>query len=167
MNKAWLCEKIAELMKHKVIEGLRYVRDESDRRGMRIAMGVKKDHMAGVVVNQLYKHTNLQTSFGIIFLAVVNNRPEILNIKEIFTHFILHRKEIIIRRTRYELNKAEARAHVLEGLKIALDHLDEVVTLMSVPVSYSLERRMACRYVKIDGVGTVDGIRDQIFAGLG
>ena len=130
VNKARLCEKIAELMKHKVIEGLRYVRDESDRRGMRIAMGVKKDHMAGVIVNQLYKHTQMETSFGIILLAVVKNRPQVLNLKQILENFVLHRKEIVVRRTRYDLNKAEARAHILEGLKIALDNLDAVVKLI-------------------------------------
>ena len=130
VNKARLIEKIAELMKHKTIEGLRYVRDESDRRGMRIAMGVKKDHMAGVVINQLYKHTQMASSFGIILLAVVNNRPEILNLKQILENFVLHRKEIVIRRTRFDLNKAEARAHILEGLKVALDNLDAVVQLI-------------------------------------
>jgi DNA gyrase subunit A len=117
-------------MKHKVIAGLRYVRDESDRRGMRIAMGVKKDHMAGVIINQLYKHTQMASSFGTILLAVVNNRPQILTLKQILEHFILHRKEIVIRRTRYDLNKAEARAHILEGLKVALDNLDDVVKLI-------------------------------------
>jgi DNA gyrase subunit A len=130
VNKARLIEKIAELMKHKIIEGLRYVRDESDRRGMRIAMGVKKDHMAGVIVNQLYKHTQMANSFGIILLAVVNNRPQILNLKQILEYFILHRKEIVIRRTRFDLNKAEARAHILEGLKVALDNLDAVVKMI-------------------------------------
>jgi DNA gyrase subunit A len=130
VNKARLVEKIAELMKHKVIEGLRYVRDESDRRGMRIAMGVKKDHMAGVIVNQQYKHTQMSSSFGIILLAVVNNRPEVLDLKQILEHFVLHRKEIVIRRTRFDLNKAEALAHILEGLKIALDNLDAVVQLI-------------------------------------
>jgi DNA gyrase subunit A len=130
VNKAKLIEKIADLMKHKVIEGLRYVRDESDRRGMRIAMGVKKDHMGGVIINQLFKHTQMESSFGIILLAVVNNRPQILDLKEILENFVLHRKEIVIRRTRYDLNKAEARAHLLEGLKIALDNLDAVVKLI-------------------------------------
>ncbi len=130
VNKARLIEKIAELMKHKVIEGLRYVRDESDRRGMRIAMGVKKDHMAGVIVNQLFKHTQMASSFGIILLAVVNGRPQILTLKQVLQNFVLHRKEIVIRRTRYDLNKAEARAHILEGLKVALDNLDAVVQLI-------------------------------------
>ncbi|GAB6094878.1 DNA gyrase subunit A [Desulfatiferula olefinivorans] len=130
VNKARLVEKIAQLMKEKVIEGLRYVRDESDRTGMRIAMAVKKDFMAEVIINQLFKHTQMQNSFGIIFLAVVNNRPELLTLKEILEHFILHRKEIIVRRTIYDLRKAEELAHILEGYKIALDNLDEVVALI-------------------------------------
>ena len=130
VNKARLIEKIAELMKHKTIEGLRFVRDESDRRGMRIAMGVKKDYMAGVIVNQLYKHTPMESSFGVILLAVVKSRPQVLNLKQILENFVLHRKEVVIRRTRYDLNKAEARAHILEGLKVALDNLDAVVALI-------------------------------------
>ena len=92
--------------------------------------GVKKDHMAGVIVNQLYKHTQMESSFGIILLAVVKNRPQVLNLKQILENFVLHRKEIVIRRTRFDLNKAEARAHILEGLKIALDNLDAVVKLI-------------------------------------
>ncbi len=130
VNKAKLIEKIAELMKHKRIEGISYVRDESDREGMRIAIGLKKDQIAGVVVNQLYKHTQMENSFGIIFLAVVNNQPKILTIKEILEYFIFHRKEIIIRRTQYDLKIAEARAHILEGLKTALENLDDVVFLI-------------------------------------
>ncbi len=130
VNKAKLIEKIAELIRDKNIEGVRFVRDESDREGMRIALGLKKDQIAGVIINQLYKHTRLETSFGIIFLAVVNGRPEILNLKEILQYFVLHRKEIVIRRTRYDLKKAEDQAHILEGLKIALDNLDDVVALI-------------------------------------
>jgi len=130
VNKAKLIEKIAELMKNKQIEGLSYVRDESDRRGMRIAMGVKKGAVSGVLINQLFKHTPMESSFGIIFLAVVRQRPEILTPKAILNHYIVHRKEVIVRRTRYELRKAEERAHILEGLKIALDHLDAVVQLI-------------------------------------
>jgi DNA gyrase subunit A len=130
VNKAKLVEKIAELMRDKVITGASFVRDESDRQGMRVAIGLKRDQIAEVVINQLYKHTNLQTSFGIIFLAVVNNRPELLTLKDILQHFIEHRRDVIIRRTRYDLRKAEERAHILEGLKIALDHLDEVVALI-------------------------------------
>jgi len=130
VNKARLVEKIHELIKDKTIEGLRYVRDESDRTGMRIAMPVKKEFMAEVILNQLFKHTQMQNSFGIIFLAVVNNRPELLTLKEILEYFILHRKEIIVRRTIFDLRKAEELAHILEGYKIALDNLDEVVSLI-------------------------------------
>ncbi len=130
VNKAVLIEKIAHLVKDKVIDGIRYVRDESDKDGMRIAIGLKKNQFAEVIINQLYKHTRLQNSFGINMLAVVNNRPQLLSLKEILAYFILHRKEIIIRRTRHDLRKAEERAHILEGLKIALDNLDEVVALI-------------------------------------
>ncbi len=130
VNKARLIEKIAGLVKNKQIEGIRYVRDESDREGMRIAIGLKKDQVADVVINQLFRQTQMETSFGIIFLAVVDNRPMILNFKEILEHFILHRKDVIIRRTIYDLRKAEERAHILEGLKIALENLDEVVRLI-------------------------------------
>ncbi|MDH3829937.1 MAG: DNA gyrase subunit A, partial [Desulfobacterales bacterium] len=130
VNKAKLVEKIAELVRDKHIEGVSYVRDESDREGMRMAVGLKKDQIAGVTINQLYKMTRMENTFGIIFLAIVNNRPEMLTLKEILEYFILHRKDIVIRRTRYDLKKAEARAHILEGLKIALDHLDDVVALI-------------------------------------
>jgi DNA gyrase subunit A len=130
VNKARLLEKIADLVKNKQIEGIRYVRDESDRRGMRIAIGLKRDQISGVVINQLFKHTQMETSFGINFLAVVHGRPEILSLKEVLQHFINHRKQVIVRRTRYDLEKAEARAHILEGLKVALDNLDEVVHLI-------------------------------------
>lgn len=130
VNKARLIEKIADMIKHKQIEGIAYIRDESDRRGMRVVMGVKKDQIAEVIINQLYKHSQLENSFGIIFLAVVNGRPELMTLREILDHFIWHRKEIIIRRTRYDLKKAEERAHILEGLKIALDNLDAVVSLI-------------------------------------
>lgn len=130
VNKANLVEKIAELVRDKHIQGVKFVRDESDREGMRMAVGLKKDQIAGVVINQLYKMTRMENTFGIIFLAIVNNRPELLNLKEILEHFIVHRKEIVIRRTRFELKKAEERAHILEGLKIALDNLDDVVALI-------------------------------------
>jgi DNA gyrase subunit A len=130
VNKAKLIEKIAELIRDKNISGVQFVRDESDREGMRIALGLKKGQIAAVTINQLYKHTRLEVTFGSIFLAVVNGRPELLNLKEILHHFILHRKDIVIRRTRYDLKKAEDQAHILEGLKIALDHLDEVVALI-------------------------------------
>jgi DNA gyrase subunit A len=130
VNKATLIEKIAQLIRNKQIEGIRYIRDESDREGMRIALGLKKDQISGVIVNQLYKHTRMENSFGLIFLAIVNNRPELLTLKEVLQHFIWYRNEIIVKRTRYDLKKAEARAHILEGLKIALQNLDEVVNLI-------------------------------------
>jgi len=130
VNKAKLIERIAELIRDKEIDGVKYVRDESDREGMRIALGLKKEAATPVILNQLYKNTRMETTFGVIFLAIVNNRPELLNLKEVLEHFVLHRKDIIVRRTRYDLAKAEARAHILEGLRVALDHLDEVVALI-------------------------------------
>jgi len=130
VNKARLVEKIAELVRHKIIEGIRFVRDESDKDGMRIAIGLKKDQFADVIINQLYKHTRMASSFGIIFLAIVDNRPEMLNLKEMLQHFIRHRKEIVVRRTRFDLRKAEEKAHILEGYKIALDNLDAVVAMI-------------------------------------
>ncbi len=129
-NKAVLVEKIAELVKEKRITSISEVRDESDRHGMRIVLELKKDENADVVINQLYKMTPMQKSFGINFLAIVNNKPEVLNIKQILEYFILHRKVIIYRRTAFELKKAEEEAHLLEGLNIAITHLDEVVELI-------------------------------------
>ncbi|RPH52738.1 MAG: DNA gyrase subunit A [Desulfobacteraceae bacterium] len=130
VNKAGLIEKIAEMIRDKQLEGIKYVRDESDREGMRIAICLKKDQVAKVVINHLYKHTRMESTFGIIFLAVVNNRPEVLTLKEILEYFILHRKDIIVKRTRFDLKKAEARAHILEGLKIAIDNIDAVISLI-------------------------------------
>jgi DNA gyrase subunit A len=130
VNKAKLIERIAELIRDKEIDGVKYVRDESDREGMRIALGLKKEAATPVILNQLYKNTRMETTFGVIFLAIVNNRPELLNLKEVLEYFVLHRKDIVIRRTRFDLAKAEARAHILEGLKIALEHLDDVVALI-------------------------------------
>ncbi len=129
-NKATLVMKIALLVKEKKIQSISEVRDESDREGLRIVIELKKDEIAEVVINQLYKMTPLQRSFGIIFLAIVNNRPEVLNLKQILEHFILHRKVVIYRRTAFELNKAQEKAHLLEGLKIAITNLDEVVKLI-------------------------------------
>ena len=130
VNKARLISKIAELVKDKHLEGISYVRDESDRDGMRIAIALKRGSVSGVIVNQLYKHTQMENSFGIIFLAVVRQRPQVLSLKEILTHFVEHRKEVIIRRTQFDLRKAEERAHILEGLKIALENLDAVVKMI-------------------------------------
>ncbi len=130
LNKAVLVEKIAHLVKDKKINSISEVRDESDREGMRIVLELKKDEIAEIVINQLYKMTQLQKSFGIIFLAIVNNKPEVLNIKQILEHFILHRKVVVYRRTTFELNKAQEKAHLLEGLNIAINNLDEVVALI-------------------------------------
>jgi len=127
VNKARLIEKIADLVKEKRIEGISDLRDESDREGMRIVVELKKDTIPQVIINQLYKMTPMQSSFGIIMLAIVAGQPRILSLREVLTNFIEHRKEIITRRTLFELKKAEARAHILEGLKIALDNLDEVI----------------------------------------
>ncbi|MGD9948746.1 MAG: DNA gyrase subunit A [Desulfobulbus sp.] len=129
-NKASLVEKIAFLMKEKRITSISEIRDESDRHGVRVVLDLRKDEIAEVVINQLYKMTPLQKSFGIILLCIVNNKPEVLNLKQILQHFLAHRKTVIYRRTAYELRKAEERAHILEGLKIAITHLDEVVELI-------------------------------------
>lgn len=129
-NKAVLVERIAQLVKDKKINSISEVRDESDRHGLRIVLELKKDEIADIVINQLYKMTPMQKSFGIIFLAIVNSKPEILNLKEILEHFVLHRKVVVYRRTAYELNKAEERAHILAGLNIAISNLDEVVALI-------------------------------------
>jgi len=130
LNKANLVEKIAQLVKDKKISSISEVRDESDRHGLRVVIELKKDEIPEVVLNQLYTLTLMQKSFGIIFLAIVNNKPEILNLKQILEHFILHRKVVVYRRTHFELNKAEEKAHTLEGLNIAINNLDEVVELI-------------------------------------
>ncbi|MEI4804105.1 DNA gyrase subunit A [Bacillus sp. FJAT-51639] len=130
VNKARLIEKIAELVRDKKIDGITDLRDESDRNGMRIVMELRRDVNANVLLNNLYKHTALQTSFGINMLSLVNGEPKVLNLKECLYHYLEHQKVVIRRRTAYELEKAEARAHILEGLRIALDHLDEVITLI-------------------------------------
>ncbi len=130
VNKSKLLEKIAGLVKEKKIEGVSDIRDESDKDGMRIVIDVKRDGNPLVILNRLYKFTQMEISFGIIFLAIVNGRPEILTLKEILSHFISHRKEIIIRRIIYDLRKSEQRAHILEGLKKALDFLDDVIELI-------------------------------------
>ncbi|EFK06331.1 DNA gyrase, A subunit [delta proteobacterium NaphS2] len=130
VNKGKLLEKIAAQVREKKIEGISEIRDESDRDGMRIVIEIKRDAYALVILNQLYKFTQMEVSFGIILLAIVNGRPEILTLKGMIDHFIKHRREIIVRRTIFDLKKAEARAHILEGLKKALDFLDEVIELI-------------------------------------
>ena len=130
VNKATLIKRIAELVREKKIEGISDVRDESDREGLRIVVELKKDEPAQVVLNNLYKLTPMQSSFGIILLAIVRNQPKVLSLREALLCFIEHRKEVVRRRTIFELNKAEARAHILEGLRRALDILDEIITLI-------------------------------------
>lgn len=130
VNKAKLIERIAELVREKKIDGITDLRDESDRSGMRIVIEVRKDANAKVILNNLYKHTAMQTSFGINMLALVDGQPKVLNLKECLQYYLDHQKTVIRRRTAYELKKAEARAHILEGLRIALDHLDEVINLI-------------------------------------
>jgi DNA gyrase subunit A len=130
VNKARLIEKIAELVREKTIEGIADLRDESDRDGMRIVIDLKRGEVPDVVLNNLYKHTALQSSFGIIMLAIVGGRPRVLSLVEMIDLFIEFRRDVVRRRTEFDLRKAEARAHILEGLKIALDHLDEVIALI-------------------------------------
>ena len=130
VNKARLIESIADLVKDKKIAGISDLRDESDREGMRIVIELKKDANPNVVLNLLFKHTKMQDSFGIIMLALVNNEPKVLNLKQILTHYIDYQKEVITRRTVFELDKAKARAHILEGLRIALDNIDEVINII-------------------------------------
>jgi DNA gyrase subunit A len=130
VNKSGLIEKIAKMVQQKKVEGVRDLRDESDRDGMRIVLELKRDAYPDVVLNQLYKHTQMQVTFGAIMLALVDNRPKLLNLKQLLTHFLDHRHEMVVRRTTFELRKAEERAHILEGLKICLDHLDEVIALI-------------------------------------
>ena len=130
VNKARLIEKIAELHKDKRIDGITDLRDESDREGMRIVIELRRDVNPSVVLNLLYKHTQLQDTFGVINLALVNNEPKILNLYDLLNNYLIHQKEVITRRTQYELNKAEERAHILQGLLIALDHIDEVIRII-------------------------------------
>ena len=130
VNKARLIEKIAELVKDKKIDGITDLRDESNREGMRICIELRKDVNANVIMNQLYKHTQLQDSFGVIMLALVNNEPKVMNLKDMLTHYIKHQEEVVTRRTQYDLNKAEERDHILQGLLIALDNIDEVIRII-------------------------------------
>ena len=130
VNKARLIEKMAELVRDKRIDGITAITDESNREGMRINIELRRDANANVVLNQLYKHTQLQDTFGVIMLALVNNQPKVLNLKEMLTYYIRHQEDVVTRRTKYELNKAEERAHILQGLLIALDNIDEVIRII-------------------------------------
>ena len=130
VNKARLIEKIADLVKEKRIDGITYIGDESSREGMRINIELRKDVNANVILNQLYKHTQLQDTYGVIMLALVNNEPKVLNLLDMLKYYLLHQEDVVTRRTKYELNKAEERAHILQGLLIALDNIDEVIRII-------------------------------------
>ncbi|HEV8334941.1 MAG TPA: DNA gyrase subunit A [Candidatus Polarisedimenticolia bacterium] len=130
VNKARLVEQIATLVTDKRIEGIADIRDESNREGIRVVLDLKRGEIADVILNNLFKYTQMQETFGVIFLAIVHNQPRVLNLRELIDHFIEHRHEVIVRRTRFDLERAEERAHILEGLKIALDHLDEMIALI-------------------------------------
>ena len=130
VNKARLIEKIAELVRDKKIDGITDLRDESDRQGMRICIELRRDVNPNVVLNLLYKHTQLQDTFGVIMLALVNNEPKVLNLGEMLNYYLLHQEDVVTRRTKYDLNKAEERAHILQGLLIALDNIDEVISII-------------------------------------
>lgn len=130
VNKAKLIEKTAELVKDKKVDGITDLRDESDRNGMRIVIELRRDVNPQIVLNQLYKHTQLRDNFGVIMLALVNGTPKVLNLKEMLYYYLEHQKDIVVRRTRYDLRKAEERLHIVEGLKIAIDHIDEVIRII-------------------------------------
>ncbi|RJQ19397.1 MAG: DNA gyrase subunit A [Nitrospiraceae bacterium] len=130
VNKARLIEKIAELVREKKIEGISDLRDESDREGIRVVIEVKRGEISQVILNQLYKHTPMESTFGVIMLAIVNGQPKVLNIARILSLFLQHRRDVVVRKTRFELRKAEEKAHILEGLKIALDNLDAIISLI-------------------------------------
>ena len=147
VNKARLIEKIAELVKEKKIEGISDLRDESDREGMRIVIELRREAVPEIILNQLYKMTPMQSSFGIIMLAIVSGQPRILTLREVLDRFIEHRKEVVIKRCIFELKKAEARAHILEGLKIALENLDEVIQIIKAsPTPAEAKERLMTRF---------------------
>jgi DNA gyrase subunit A len=147
VNKARLVERIAEMVKDKKIEGIAEIRDESDREGLRVVIQLKKDEPAQTILNQLFLHTQMQVTFGINLVAIVENRPELLNLRDLLRHFLAHRREVILRRTRHELKQAEARAHILAGLLIALDHLDEVIDLIrAAPDAATAKEQLISRF---------------------
>lgn len=151
VNKARLIEKIAELVKDKKIDGISDLRDESDRRGMRIMIELKRDANPQVLLNQLYKHTQLQDSFGVNMLALVDGQPRVLNLKQILFYYLEHQKDVIVRRTRFELRKAEERAHILEGLRIAIAYLDEVIKIIRASRTTDLAKKALCEKFELSG----------------
>ncbi len=145
VNKARLIEKIAELVRDKKIDGITDLRDESDRSGMRICIELRRDVNPNIILNQLYKHTQLQDTFGVIMLALVNNEPKILNILDMLKYYILHQEDVVTRRTQYDLNKAEERAHILEGLMVALDNIDRGIDPCTDEKGTDCKRKPYCR----------------------
>ena len=145
VNKARLIAEMADLVKEKRIDGITALRDESDRTGMRIVIELRRDVNPQVILNQLYKRTQLMNNFGVIMLALVDGVPKVLNLKEMLYYYLEHQKDVVVRRTRYELERAEARLHIVEGLKIALDHIDEVIRIIrqSPSVNTAKENLMA------------------------
>lgn len=152
VRKNDLLARIANLVNDKKIEGISEIRDESDRKGMRIVFELRKEAQANIVLNQLYQHTALQISYGIIFLALVNGEPKLLNLKQMLQHFLTHRREVIERRTRYDLRKAEERAHILEGLKIALDFIDEVIKIIRKSETVDIARSSLMKRFKLSEI---------------
>jgi len=151
VNKARLIERIAEMVKDKKLEGISEIRDESDREGLRVVIQLKKDEPHQTILNQLFLHTQMQVTFGINLVAIVENRPELLSLSDLLRHFLAHRREVILRRTRYELKQAEARAHILTGLLIALDHLDEVIDLIrAAPDAAAAKEQLISRFALDD-----------------
>ncbi len=152
VNKARLIEKIAELHKDKRIDGITDLRDESNREGMRICIELRKDVNANVILNQLFKHTQLQDTFGVNMLALVNNEPVVMNLLQMLQHYLKHQEEVVTRRTKYDLNKAEERAHILKGLLIALDHIDEVIKIIRGSESAALAKERLIERFDLDDV---------------
>ncbi len=152
VNKARLLERIAELVQEKKITGISEIRDESDREGMRIAIDLKKGEISTVILNQLFKHTAMQSTFGVIMLALVNNQPRVLNLRKLLSNFIQHRREVVVRRTKFDLRKAEERAHILLGLKIALDNLDAVIALIKASANPEEARTGLVREFKLSEI---------------
>ncbi len=152
IRKNDLITKVAELVNEKKIEGISEIRDESDRTGMRIVFELKKDANAQIVLNRLYQQTSMQINYGIIFLALVNNEPKLLNLKEMLQHYLAHRKEVVTRRTEYELRKAKERAHILEGLKIALDFIDEVIKIIRASATVDIAREALIQRFKLSEI---------------
>lgn len=152
VNKARLIEKMAELVRDKKIDGITMIRDESDREGMRICIELRRDANANVILNQLYKHTQLQDTFGVIMLALVDGEPKVLSLPEALQVYLKHQEEVVTRRTRYDLNKAEERAHILKGLLIALDHIDEVIRIIRASKNGAEAEERLCEAFSLDSV---------------